>query len=102
MTLMRLDERGMTLAEILVAVMIVGIGLVGVLSVIPISSYALTEGKQLSTATFLGAQRLEQARNAPWVTSPANDCPGLGPARPRRCPRAAPAPTARSRSPPGG
>ena len=79
MTLMRLDERGLTLAEILVAVMIAGIGLVGVLSVIPVSSYALTEGKQLSTATFLGAQRLEQARNAPWVGSPANDCLGLGP-----------------------
>ena len=70
------NERGLTLAEILVAVAIIGIGLVGLAVVVPISSYGVQEGNQLSTATFLAEQRIEQVRNATWtVTGPA-DCVG--------------------------
>lgn len=73
---MRLDERGLTLVEVLAATAIIGIGLVGLMVVVPISSYGLQEGNQLSTATFLAEQRLEQVRNAPWTFSPDNDCLG--------------------------
>jgi prepilin-type N-terminal cleavage/methylation domain-containing protein len=72
------NERGLTLAEILVAVAILGIGLVGLAVVVPIASYGVQEGSQLSTATFLAEQRLEQIRNAPWTGTPANDCVGTG------------------------
>jgi prepilin-type N-terminal cleavage/methylation domain-containing protein len=72
------NERGLTLAEILVAVAILGIGLVGLAVVVPVASYGVQEGSQLSTASFLAEQRLEQIRNAPWTGLPANDCIGSG------------------------
>ena len=62
-----LDQRGMTLAEVLVALPIITIGLIALLSAIPLSSYATQEGRQTSTATFLANQRLEQVRNAQWT-----------------------------------
>lgn len=61
------NERGMTLAEVLVALPIITIGLLALLSAIPISTYATQEGSQISTATFLANQRLEQVRNAQWM-----------------------------------
>ena len=63
------DERGMTLAEVLVALPIITIGLLALLSAIPLSTYATQEGRQTSTATFLANQRLEQVRNAPWTAT---------------------------------
>lgn len=60
------DQRGMTLAEVLVALPIITIGLIALLSAIPLSTYATQEGRQTSTATFLANQRLEQVRNAQW------------------------------------
>lgn len=60
------DERGMTLAEVLVALPIITIGLLALLSAIPISTYATADGSQTSTATFLANQRLEQVRNTQW------------------------------------
>jgi type II secretory pathway pseudopilin PulG len=69
-------ESGMSLAEILVASVIIAIGLVGLLSAVPVASYGIHEGRNLSTATFLANQRLEQVRNAVWTLSPANDCLG--------------------------
>ena len=77
---MNLNERGFTVAEVLVAAAIIGIGLVGLMVVVPISSYGLSEGNQLTTATFLAEERLEQVKNAPWTSSPDNDCVGVGPA----------------------
>src|SRR5215475_781421 len=68
------DPRGMTLAEILIAVGIIGVGLVALCSAIPIAAYGIHEGKHLSTATFLANQRMEQVRNAVW-TSPAAGAP---------------------------
>ena len=69
-------EVGMSLAEILVASVIIAIGLVGLLSAVPVASYGISEGRNLSTASFLANQRLEQVRNAAWTASPANDCLG--------------------------
>jgi type II secretory pathway pseudopilin PulG len=61
----------MSLAEILVACVIIAVGLVGLLSAVPTASYGIQEGRQLSTAAFLANQRLEQVRNAQWTQCPA-------------------------------
>jgi prepilin-type N-terminal cleavage/methylation domain-containing protein len=71
------DERGLTLAEILVATAIIAIGLVGLAAVVPVSTYGLQEGNQLSTATFLAEQGIERARSAAWTAAPAQDCLGV-------------------------
>ena len=74
------NQRGMTLAEVLVALPIITIGLLALLSAIPLSTYAIQDGSQTSTATFLANQRLDQVRNAQWMATcpptPADD--GLG------------------------
>jgi type II secretory pathway pseudopilin PulG len=70
----------MTLTEILVALGIISIGLVGLASVMPISSYGIQQGNQVSTATFLAEQRLEQLKAAQWTWNPttgAVDCLGV-------------------------
>jgi prepilin-type N-terminal cleavage/methylation domain-containing protein len=74
---MILNERGLTLAEILVAVAIIGLGLAGLAVVIPVSSYGVQEGNQLSTATFLAEQMIERARSVSWTQAPAVDCLGI-------------------------
>ena len=71
------DRRGMTLAEVLVALPIITIGLLALLAAIPLSTFATQEGKQTSTATFLANQRLEQVRNAQWSAIPAVDLLGI-------------------------
>ncbi len=71
------NQRGMTLVEIGMAVVIIGIGLAALASAIPLSNYGIQEGNQLSTATFLANQRLEQVRNATWTTVPAADSLGV-------------------------
>ena len=71
------SERGLTLAEILVALAILGLGLVGLAVVIPVSSYGVQEGNQLSTATFLAEQMVERTRAVTWTSVPASDCLGL-------------------------
>ena len=71
------NQTGMSLAEILVACAIIGGGLVGLLSAVPTASYGLQEGRQLSTATFLANQRLEEVRNAQWTQCPVADTLGV-------------------------
>ena len=73
-----MGERGMTLMEVLVAVGIISVGLVALSSAIPLAAYGIQEGKQLSTATFLATQRMEQVRNATWqAAQPAPAVPAL-------------------------
>ena len=60
----------MMVAEVLIASAIIGTGLVALSAVIPLASYGLQEGNQLSTATFLATQRMEQVRNARWEAGP--------------------------------
>ena len=71
------DQRGMSLAEILVASVVIAIGLVGLLSAVPLASYGIQEGRNLSTATFLANQRLEEVRNAAWTQNPVADKLGV-------------------------
>ena len=71
------SERGFTLAEVLVAAFLVAVGLAGLLASVPLGSFAVQEGKQVSTATFLANQKLEEVRHMPWKSLPAKDCLGV-------------------------
>jgi prepilin-type N-terminal cleavage/methylation domain-containing protein len=73
-------ERGFTLAEVLVASAVVAVGLVGIAVLVPVTSYAIRDGGQLSASTFLAEARLEQVRGAPWsvqASGEVSDCLGL-------------------------
>jgi type II secretory pathway pseudopilin PulG len=67
----------MTLAELLIAMAVLSLGLAALMSVVPVASYGVQDGNQTSTATFLAQQRLEQVRNATWNATV--DCVGLSP-----------------------
>jgi type II secretory pathway pseudopilin PulG len=71
------NERGFTLVEVLLAAFLMTIGLVGLLSVVPVASFAVSDGYRLSVATFLADQKLEEVRHMPWTGIPDNDCLGL-------------------------
>jgi len=71
------DDRGLTLVEVLIALVVISVGLVGIAIVVPVSSEAIQQGGQLSRATFLAEQTLEQARTAAWTSIPAVDCLGV-------------------------
>jgi type II secretory pathway pseudopilin PulG len=72
------NERGITVAEVLAAAAILGLGLAALMSIVPMASHAVQDGNQTSTATYLAQQRLEQVRNATWTAT--TDCVGLSPA----------------------
>ena len=71
------DQQGITIVEIMIAVAILGVGLLALSSAIPLAAYGIQEGNQLSTAIFLANQRMEQARNAQWTACPAADKLGV-------------------------
>ncbi len=77
MTMTLRDQRGFTVAEVLVAAVIVSLAFVALGTIVPIATYAVQEGYQLSTATFLADQKLEQIKVLPWTSTPANDCLGV-------------------------
>ncbi len=56
--------------ETMIAAGVISVGLGAVCAGIPIASYSVREGHQLSTATLLAAQRLEQIRAARWELGP--------------------------------
>ena len=70
MSTLERDQRGMTLMETMIASSVVGVGLVAVSAAIPAATYGVQEGRQLTTATFLASQRLEQVRAARWEAGP--------------------------------
>jgi type II secretory pathway pseudopilin PulG len=71
------DQSGIGLPELLIAAVIVGIALFALSQAIPMGAYGIQEGNQLTTATFLANQRMEQVRNAQWTLTPAVDNLGL-------------------------
>jgi prepilin-type N-terminal cleavage/methylation domain-containing protein len=71
------SQAGFTLPEVLLAAAIITIAFVGLLTVVPYSTAAVQSGNQTSTATFLANQKLEEAKNVPWTSTPANDCLGI-------------------------
>ena len=71
------DQRGMTVPEILAAVVVIMVALVALASAIPISAYGIQEGSQLTTATFLANQRLEHVKLKQWTVKPDVDAVGV-------------------------
>ena len=69
------DERGITVAEVLIAAAILALGLAALMSVVPVATYGVQDGAQTSTATFLAQQRMEEIRAATWDAT--TDCVGL-------------------------
>lgn len=69
-------QQGITLVEVLIAITVCSVGLLSLLSLVPVSVYAVQDGKQRTTAIFLAEQRLEQLKAAPWTAIPAVDCLG--------------------------
>jgi Tfp pilus assembly protein PilV len=82
------NERGITVAEVLVAAAFLALGLAAVMAVVPVASYGVQDGNQTSTATYLARQKLEQVRNASWTAT--TDCIGLS-APATSAPKATPA-----------
>jgi Tfp pilus assembly protein PilV len=58
------DERGLTLAEVLVATVIIAAGFLAVLTAFPQAMNGVQTGNEESTATFLAQQKLESLRSA--------------------------------------
>jgi hypothetical protein len=58
------QEHGLTVAEVLSALTVLSIGLVALISLLPLAGFGVHEGAHRSGATFLATQRLEQIRLA--------------------------------------
>lgn len=56
------NERGMTLVEVLVAVLIIVTGLVGIMTGMQVATSGVATGQQQTTAAFLAEQRMEDIR----------------------------------------
>jgi Tfp pilus assembly protein PilV len=65
----RLDERGMTLVEVLVAASILMIGVVGVANAFSVAYTDLVTGGGQSQATAFARQELEVLKNQPFSTT---------------------------------
>lgn len=63
----------MTLAEVLAALTLLSIGLVAMVSLLPLAGLGVHEGRHRSGATFLAWQRLEQIRHAVGGAEPSTD-----------------------------
>lgn len=73
MRLLLAGEQGLTLAEVLVALTVLSIGLVAMISLLPLAGFGIHEGGYRSGAAFLAWQRLEQIRHAVGTAEPSND-----------------------------
>ena len=76
------DEQGLTLAEVLAALTVLSIGLVALISLLPLAGLGVYEGAHRSGAAFLATQRLEQIRLAVGFGTnliPVADEPALAP-----------------------
>lgn len=65
------------LIEVIAAIAVVALGLSAFASSIPVASMAVSEGAQLSTATFLAAERMEEIRAAEWRAGSARQRPSV-------------------------
>ena len=71
-TTRRLDQRGMTVAEVLVAMAILAFGLVATLGMLSVGALAVQTGGSQSKATAYARQQMESLRNQPFVPGPAS------------------------------
>jgi hypothetical protein len=67
------ESAGMTVAEVMISIGIITVGLLSLLAAMPLSTSGIAESNLKTTATFLVQQRLEQIKTATWTTVPATD-----------------------------
>jgi prepilin-type N-terminal cleavage/methylation domain-containing protein len=67
------EEHGLTLAEVLAALTVLSIGIVAMISLLPLAGSGVHEGAQRTIATFLAAQRLEQIRHVVGLAETQTD-----------------------------
>lgn len=65
------DEGGLTLAEVVVALGLLSIGLTALIGTFPVAFSAIQSGRQSSTAVFLALQRLEEIKAFALSPDPA-------------------------------
>lgn len=63
------DDAGMTVAEVIIALGIIMVGLLALIAAMPLSTSQIGEANLKTTATFLAQQRLEQIKNAQWTSA---------------------------------
>ena len=66
-------EQGLTLAEVLAGLTVLSVGLVAMISLLPLAGFGVHEGGHRSGAAFLAWQRLEQIRHAVGTAEPSTD-----------------------------
>lgn len=74
---MRRSPRGFTLAEVLVAITIVTVGLGGITAMLQLAAASRGEGSHRTVAIFLADERAEHLRGVIW--NAADDCLGVSP-----------------------
>jgi prepilin-type N-terminal cleavage/methylation domain-containing protein len=73
----RLDERGLTLLELMVAMLLLAIALIGLAASFPLAMYGVTTGGFQTTATLLAQEGMEVAKATPYDSLPALDTGGF-------------------------
>lgn len=78
LTRLPLDERGLTMAEVLSALVIISIGLLALAPAIQGSATLINRANVKTKAVFLAQQSLEQVKNGVWLIGPpAQDSLGV-------------------------
>jgi prepilin-type N-terminal cleavage/methylation domain-containing protein len=67
-----LDDRGFTLVEVLIAMLLVVTAVTGVMALVGVSVKAAYASRTETTATMLAEQKVEQLRGLTWGFEPAN------------------------------
>lgn len=67
---MRRNEKGVTLLELLIAMMLLATALIGLAASFPLAMFGVTTGGFQTTATLLAQQCVELAKNTPYDRLP--------------------------------
>jgi len=65
-----MGERGVTLVELMVAMLLLAVALIGLAASFPFSMYAVTDGGRQTVATNLALEIIEQAKRTSYAALP--------------------------------
>lgn len=68
---------GLTVVEVIVALGVITVGLLALITAMPLGVSVIGASSRKTTAAFLAQQRLEQIKNTRWSFAPAADCLGV-------------------------
>ena len=60
------SERGTTLAELMIALVVLSVGILAVAQLFPAGSRGQVQDKMISTANYYAQQKIEELINVPW------------------------------------